>query len=343
MEVRYLFALIALLLAVWLVSSQIRSNSRIRLARQSREKLRERAADRTLVGRLFGGSRAAGQRKLPEQEVEVEGNGKVEAAVISIDRGSAELKSLRDSLQEKDQTILQLQQVLEELTSTTATRESVNFLQKQLIASRAKVLQQEGELKQLRVELGKRRLPVATVPASPSDETVLQPLSSQSTQANEAMKAQLADQLTHAEAEAEDTQQNALELRRLRSELDSVREDRSSARTHIEELQIRIAEQQKALERVVEQPRSADGLQSVKPLYATLEDKDDLKLIKGIGPVLEQRLNELGVTTFRQLAGFTEQDIEKVSTAIAAFPGRIEREDWVGKARDLVARKTNSA
>ncbi len=339
MEVRYLFAVIALLIAVWLVSSQIRSISRNRLARQSREKLRNRAADRTLVGRLFGGSRAAGQRKPLEREAPV----KVDAVVIPIDRDSLELKTLRGNLQEKDQTILQLQQVLEELTSTTATRESVNFLQKQLIASRAKVLQQEGELKQLRVDMGKRRPPVATAPAQSPDESVLQSLSSQSTQTNEAMKAQLADQLTHAEAEAEDTQQNALELRRLRSELQSVREDRSSARTHIDELQIRIAEQQKALERVVEQPTSPGVHPSVKPLYATLEDKDDLKLIKGIGPVLEQRLNELGVTTFRQLAGFTEHDIERVSTAIAAFPGRIEREDWVGKACELVAHKTHSA
>ncbi len=247
------------------------------------------------------------------------------------------------SLQEKDQTILQLQQVLEELTSTTATRESVNFLQKQLIASRAKVLQQEGELKQLRVEVGKRRPPVPTAPARSSDSMGVQPLSSPSTQSNEAMKAQVADQLKHAEAEAEDTQQNALELRRLRSELESVREDRSSARTQIEALQIRIAEQQKALESVGDPAVSVDGRQIIKPLYATLDAKDDLKLIKGIGPVMEQRLNELGVTTFRQLAGFTEHDIDRVSTAIAAFPGRIEREGWVGKARELVARKTHSA
>ena len=339
MEVRYLFVLIAVLLAVWLVSTQIRSNTRNRQARQSREKLRNRAADRTLVGRLFGGTRAAGKRKLQEQAVEVT----VDADVIPIDTHSAELKSLRSRLQDKDQTILQLQRVLEELTSTTATRESVNFLQKQLITSRAKVLQLEGELKQLRVEISKRRPPVATAPAQPTGETGVQTLSEQSAQSNEAMKAQVADQLKHAETEAEDTQQNALELRRLRSELESVREDRSSARTQIEQLQIRIAEQQKALESVTGQPVSAHVSQSIKPLYATLDDKDDLKLIKGIGPVLEQRLNELGVTTFRQLAGFTEHDIERVSAAIAAFPGRIEREDWVGKAQEMVKRKTHSA
>lgn len=339
MEVRYLLVLIALLLAVWLVSAQIRSNTRNRQARQSREKLRNRAADRTLVGRLFGGNRAADQRKLQEPAVKVT----VDADVIPIDVHSAELKSMRSRLQEKDETIEQLQQVLEELTSTTATRESVNFLQKQLIASRAKVLQQEGELKQLRVEMGKRLPPVPTTSAQPSDENRLPSLPGQSAQSNEAMKAQAADQLKHAEEEAEDTQQNALELRRLRSELDSVREDRSSARTQIEQLQVRIAEQQKALDSVTGQPHSAQVSQSVKPLYATLDDKDDLKLIKGIGPVLEQRLNELGVTTFRQLAGFTEYDIERVSAAIAAFPGRIEREDWVGKAQELVARKTHSA
>ena len=64
-------------------------------------------------------------------------------------------------------------------------------------------------------------------------------------------------------------------------------------------------------------------------------EADDLTKIKGIGPVLKGKLNRLGITTFRQIAEFTEADIERVSAELD-FPGRIERERWVEQARDFV-------
>lgn len=63
---------------------------------------------------------------------------------------------------------------------------------------------------------------------------------------------------------------------------------------------------------------------------------DDLKRIKGIGPVMERSLNEQGIHSFQQLANLTKPEIEQLTAAIAAFPGRIEREDWVGSARRLL-------
>jgi predicted flap endonuclease-1-like 5' DNA nuclease len=62
---------------------------------------------------------------------------------------------------------------------------------------------------------------------------------------------------------------------------------------------------------------------------------DDLTKIKGIGQVLKGKLNGLGITTFRQIAEFTEADIERVNTELD-FPGRIERERWVEQARDFM-------
>ncbi|HSG95850.1 MAG TPA: hypothetical protein VLA28_10035, partial [Afifellaceae bacterium] len=61
---------------------------------------------------------------------------------------------------------------------------------------------------------------------------------------------------------------------------------------------------------------------------------DDLTKIKGIGQVLKGKLNQLGITTFRQIADFTGADIERVNAELD-FPGRIERERWVEQARDL--------
>jgi predicted flap endonuclease-1-like 5' DNA nuclease len=61
---------------------------------------------------------------------------------------------------------------------------------------------------------------------------------------------------------------------------------------------------------------------------------DDLKRIHGIGPKLEQTLKGLGITSFRQVANFEPDDIVIVSTAIGAFKGRIERDDWIAGAAE---------
>lgn len=63
---------------------------------------------------------------------------------------------------------------------------------------------------------------------------------------------------------------------------------------------------------------------------------DDLKLIKGIGRQNEGRLHGLGVWHFEQVAAWTSANVEWIGSYLA-FPGRIEREDWVGQAKLLAA------
>jgi predicted flap endonuclease-1-like 5' DNA nuclease len=70
------------------------------------------------------------------------------------------------------------------------------------------------------------------------------------------------------------------------------------------------------------------------PVQAT-ELKDDLKLIKGIGAVLESKLNQLGIFNFSQIMAFDEETAEKINEAIGFFPGRILRDDWIGQAARL--------
>ena len=224
----------------------------------------------------------------------------------------------------------------------------------------------------------------------------------------------LREQLIQAETKASAAQQNDLELRRLRSELQSVEAARTNAMTRVQALEERISEQQIALdnagqnnssdtdlsklqhdltereqqnedlrkrlsqmmgtvrntsvqtelelgqlsndtnsaeqaasrqtvgsevatEQAAQLPKSNSARKiALTPLYEPPAYTDDLKLIKGIGPVMEATLNELGVTTFKQLADFTQSDIDKVSKAIGAFPGRIERDNWVGKAKTFI-------
>ena len=63
-------------------------------------------------------------------------------------------------------------------------------------------------------------------------------------------------------------------------------------------------------------------------------DEDDLKRIKGIGPVNEKALNELGIFKFSQIADWTPSNVDWVEDFMS-FPGRIEREDWIAQAKVL--------
>jgi branched-chain amino acid transport system ATP-binding protein len=69
---------------------------------------------------------------------------------------------------------------------------------------------------------------------------------------------------------------------------------------------------------------------------------DDLKLIKGIGPVNERKLHDHGITTFAQIAAWKRADIVAVEKYLE-FDGRIDREDWKGQAKQLAAGKGAAA
>jgi predicted flap endonuclease-1-like 5' DNA nuclease len=71
-----------------------------------------------------------------------------------------------------------------------------------------------------------------------------------------------------------------------------------------------------------------------KPKTASGGAKDDLKRIRGIGRQNEARLNALGVTRFEQIAKWRKKDVEEWGVRLA-FPGRIEREEWVPQAKLL--------
>jgi len=62
--------------------------------------------------------------------------------------------------------------------------------------------------------------------------------------------------------------------------------------------------------------------------------KDNLTRIDGVGPVVEEGLNNIGIFHFHQIANFTDTDIRNVDAALE-FPGRITRENWVEQARKL--------
>lgn len=71
-----------------------------------------------------------------------------------------------------------------------------------------------------------------------------------------------------------------------------------------------------------------------RPLRAS--GSDDLKRIRGIGVLIEKKLNSMGIGTYEAIANWTAADIDRVSQTLD-FKGRIERENWVEQARILAS------
>ena len=79
---------------------------------------------------------------------------------------------------------------------------------------------------------------------------------------------------------------------------------------------------------------AATSTSAVKFLDQPNGEADDLKKISGVGPVLEGKLNDLGIYHFSQIAAFTAEEISMVDETLN-FKGRIEREDWLSQAKTL--------
>lgn len=78
----------------------------------------------------------------------------------------------------------------------------------------------------------------------------------------------------------------------------------------------------------------------INPVATTRTDsatdqQDDLKKITGVGPKLEQVLNKQGISTYAQIANMSSKEMVEIGEKLG-FPGRIERDDWVGQAKTLI-------
>ncbi|MGW8317108.1 MAG: hypothetical protein ACWGNV_16040, partial [Bacteroidales bacterium] len=114
-----------------------------------------------------------------------------------------------------------------------------------------------------------------------------------------------------------------------------VAEGKKAARK-LDQTEKELAEREELLKRISERKHLIDY---ARIGTARTEDKDDLKMISGIGPYIEEQLHTLDIFTFEQVSKFTKEDIESVTEAIEFFPGRIERDQWVAQAKELAAGK----
>lgn len=77
------------------------------------------------------------------------------------------------------------------------------------------------------------------------------------------------------------------------------------------------------------------GVAQEEAAQAAPEGADDLTRLKGVGPKLATQLNTLGVTSFAQIASWSEADIDRIDDQLGRFKGRIRRDNWIEQAKLL--------
>ncbi len=171
----------------------------------------------------------------------------------------------------------------------------------------------------------------------------------------------LREQLRTAESRAQASsatvvQEYKSKMTELESELQSSKLDLAMLREHEQTIEAfkskinRITAQPQRQKRTVKKAakkvektksKPATGLKApAKGLkIAAAKVKDDLKVVKGIGPVMESKLNDFGVYSYEQLGRLTKDDIKTLAETLGSFPDRINRDKWVSQSKTLHKKK----
>ncbi|CUJ21746.1 NADH-quinone oxidoreductase subunit E [Cognatishimia activa] len=118
--------------------------------------------------------------------------------------------------------------------------------------------------------------------------------------------------------------------------------DAADAPPKAPEAPVPVAKQVAAKKKAAKPSKAAKSEKTTEKQPETLKSAreggaDDLKKISGVGPKLEQTLNELGFYHFDQIAEWGEAEKSWVDSRLK-FKGRIDRDDWVQQARELATK-----
>ncbi|MEQ1584853.1 MAG: hypothetical protein ABL895_03175 [Cyclobacteriaceae bacterium] len=147
---------------------------------------------------------------------------------------------------------------------------------------------------------------------------------------NERLKTELEEALSVGQVE--EINRIQLLVQSLQSQLDQSKKETNLLEATRQKLQMEVEELQKSKR---EGRKSTDVTEKQLSAKIIADEKDDLKIINGIGPGIEKRLNTLGVYSFRQISELTEESIKQLTESIKFFPGRIDRDRWVEQASKL--------
>ena len=133
-------------------------------------------------------------------------------------------------------------------------------------------------------------------------------------------------------------------LMKTQEELRNCQQSLAIAETKLNEMDLRYensGDQPTAVETLVVEDEIEEHTEHAEDEEIALSDmeKDDLTKIHGIGPYIQKKLYEMGISLYKQIAQLTDEDIEEIGKSINYFPSRIIRDNWKESARHLHKKK----
>jgi len=122
------------------------------------------------------------------------------------------------------------------------------------------------------------------------------------------------------------------------NDMEDLRNENNSLKEYIHTLETQLEPKSleaKSVQREREQPAMPAQLAPMEASTAApaTSEKDDLKVIKGIGPAIEKKLNNAGIQTYAALAALGKQELERI------LGGQIKRlqdeNDLIAQAKRL--------
>ncbi len=130
---------------------------------------------------------------------------------------------------------------------------------------------------------------------------------------------------------------------RYRDHADKHETKSETLRLRLDEVEQNFAELEQQQRNALDDARHPAAVEATNGAKPAIVEIDDLKEIIGIGKVFEHSLQELGIVSFRQIANFDISDIARVNAELKEFKGRMEQDDWIGQAKDLLFKKYGNA
>lgn len=94
-----------------------------------------------------------------------------------------------------------------------------------------------------------------------------------------------------------------------------------------------------APETKAEAPKKADAKKAPakKAALKKTAANDDLTQLAGVGPALAKKLNEAGITSFAQIAAWTDADVDALNETVSGVKAKAEKGDWINAAKALAS------
>jgi predicted nucleic acid-binding Zn-ribbon protein len=206
------------------------------------------------------------------------------------------------------------------MSSNTSTAADLEKLRRELATAKSDDASDDAEIARLRKELADCNGKGATLAST-----------------NAALTTEVATLKRDLAAARSDDASDDAEIARLRKELDAARAAHAGSEGLVAQLRGTVSNETELLGFRSDYAKRTEKL----PLFL---DKprgvpDDLRLIKGVGEKLNTMLTSIGIFHFRQIANWTDADIDQVDAKLEIFKGRIKRDDWVSQAKLLAAGK----